>query len=83
MGAEPLASQGVAATLKLLKSRGTSAVSMESLTGRASDKKVDEVNMDHDTFRLDYLDERGRPMTPKEAFRQLSYRFHGKAPGKK
>jgi len=82
MGAEPLASNGVAATLKLLKSRGTSAISMESMTGRASDKKVDEVNADHDTFRLDYLDERGRAMTPKEAFRRLSYRFHGKAPGK-
>jgi len=39
------------------------------MTGRASDKKVDEVNADHDTFRLDYLDERGRQMTPKEAFR--------------
>jgi len=72
----------VAATLLLLRSRGTSAVSMESMTGRASDKKVDEVNADHDTFRLDYLDERGRQMTPKEAFRRLSYRFHGKAPGK-
>jgi len=82
MGAEPLASNGVAATLKLLKSRGTSAISLESMTGRASDKKVEEVNEDKDTFRLDYLDERGRQMTPKEAFRRLSYRFHGKAPGK-
>jgi len=83
MGAEPLVSSSMSAVLQLLKSHGgTPALSLESMTGRASDKKVEEVNTDGDTFRLDYLDERGRAMTPKEAFRRLSYRFHGKAPGK-
>jgi len=33
-------------------------------------------------IRLDYLDEQGRVMTPKEAFRHLSHKFHGKAPSK-
>lgn len=34
------------------------------------------------TFKLDYVDEKGRVMTPKESFRYLSHKFHGKGPGK-
>uniref|UniRef100_A0A0B7AR91 U4/U6.U5 tri-snRNP-associated protein 1 n=1 Tax=Arion vulgaris TaxID=1028688 RepID=A0A0B7AR91_9EUPU len=33
--------------------------------------------------KLDYVDESGRNMSAKEAFRQLSHRFHGKGSGKK
>jgi len=33
--------------------------------------------------KLEYVDEHGRTMTPKEAFRYLSHRFHGKGSGKK
>jgi U4/U6.U5 tri-snRNP-associated protein 1 len=33
--------------------------------------------------KLDYVDDAGRTMTPKEAFRMLSHRFHGKGSGKK
>jgi hypothetical protein len=29
-----------------------------------------------------YLDEFGRRLTPKEAYRQLCWKFHGKRPGK-
>jgi len=83
LGAEPLVSKSMSSTLELLRSRGgIKELEVESVTGRPSDKRIDDVNKDGDTFRLDYLDERGRPMTPKEAFRRLSYRFHGKAPGK-
>ncbi|CAI5497418.1 unnamed protein product, partial [Closterium sp. Naga37s-1] len=32
--------------------------------------------------RIDRIDEFGRVMTPKEAFRKLSHAFHGKGPGK-
>lgn len=32
--------------------------------------------------RIEYVDESGRKLTPKEAFRQLSHRFHGKGSGK-
>lgn len=32
---------------------------------------------------LDYVDEGGRSLSAKEAFRQLSHRFHGKGSGKK
>lgn len=34
-------------------------------------------------IRIDKYDEFGRKMTPREAFRHLSHRFHGKMPGKK
>ncbi|CEF60883.1 U4/U6.U5 tri-snRNP-associated protein 1 [Strongyloides ratti] len=32
---------------------------------------------------LSYADSRGRELNPKQAFRELSWKFHGKAPGKK
>ena len=34
-------------------------------------------------FKLEYIDEAGRNLNQKEAFRQLSHRFHGKGSGKK
>ena len=34
-------------------------------------------------IKLEYVDEHGRTMAPKEAFRYLSHRFHGKGSGKK
>ena len=34
-------------------------------------------------IRLEYVDDSGRCLNPKEAFRQLSHRFHGKGSGKK
>ncbi|XP_052444037.1 U4/U6.U5 tri-snRNP-associated protein 1 [Carassius gibelio] len=33
-------------------------------------------------IKIEYVDESGRHLTPKEAFRQLSHRFHGKGSGK-
>uniref|UniRef100_A0A4W4DX03 Uncharacterized protein n=1 Tax=Electrophorus electricus TaxID=8005 RepID=A0A4W4DX03_ELEEL len=32
--------------------------------------------------KIEYVDDSGRKLTPKEAFRQLSHRFHGKGSGK-
>ncbi|MBN3309430.1 SNUT1 protein, partial [Amia calva] len=32
--------------------------------------------------KIEYVDDTGRKLTPKEAFRQLSHRFHGKGSGK-
>ena len=32
--------------------------------------------------KLEYRDEHGRLQTPKEAYRQLSYKFHGRKPSK-
>jgi U4/U6.U5 tri-snRNP-associated protein 1 len=34
------------------------------------------------TFKLAYHDASGRDMNAKEAFRDLSHKFHGKGPGK-
>jgi len=83
IGEEALVSKSMFATIQHIRSRGgIQALAMEYPTGRASDKKVDNVNIDNDNVRIEYLDEQGRQMTPKEAFRRLSYRFHGKAPGK-
>lgn len=36
-----------------------------------------------DGFVIEYRDKDGRLLTNKEAFRQLSYQFHGKTPGQK
>jgi U4/U6.U5 tri-snRNP-associated protein 1 len=33
-------------------------------------------------IKLDYVDEKGRVLDQKEAFRHLSHKFHGKGPGK-
>ncbi|ESP02865.1 hypothetical protein LOTGIDRAFT_156816 [Lottia gigantea] len=33
--------------------------------------------------KLEYVDDKGRCLDPKEAFRQLSHRFHGKGSGKR
>lgn len=33
-------------------------------------------------INLEYVDEFGNQLTPKEAFRQLSHKFHGKSSGK-
>ena len=33
--------------------------------------------------KLDYINEKGEAMNAKEAFRQLSHRFHGKGSGKR
>src|SRR5277367_1829265 len=34
-------------------------------------------------IKLEYVDDHGRVIPPKEAFRALSHRFHGKGSGKK
>ena len=44
---------------------------------------IASVNQPGDRIKLEYRDDQGRLLTPKEAFRQLSYRFHGIEPSKK
>lgn len=81
--------KGLAGALSLLKERGVLKETVD-WGGRNMDKKksklVGIVNQ-QEKFRdreiiLDRLDEFGRTMTPKEAFRKLSHKFHGKGPGK-
>jgi hypothetical protein len=60
----------------------------EKQAGRTKDKRVIDVagepeEEESDDVVLTYKDEFGREMTKKEAFREISYKFHGRRPGKK
>jgi len=78
---DSLANSGsLAATLNLIKQRGKEDTDV--FAGRKTDKRPDMKDDTAPDIRLDYLDELGRPMTQKEAFRKLSHKFHGKKPGK-
>jgi len=63
-----------------LKTRGE--LQEVPLVGRLSDERLPAVNQHGDLCVVEYLDEHGRRMTTKEAYRRLSYKFHGKAPSK-
>jgi hypothetical protein len=79
---QPLAAQSMAATLALLKSKGE-LKPKDELAGRTKDaRNIDPSSQDFGV-KLEYRDNFGRKLTQKEAFRQLSYRFHGYGPGKK
>ncbi|CAN8300196.1 unnamed protein product [Cochlearia groenlandica] len=87
--------KGLSGALRLLKERGTLKEKVE-WGGRNMDKKksklVGIVDEDeggggssekyHKEIRIERTDEFGRTLTPKEAFRILSHKFHGKGPGK-
>ncbi len=89
---EPLVGKGVATALSVLRKRGL--VGQKQIWGRFKDK----INTTNDAFlkektvqkagmqfnvELIYRDTKGRTLTPKEMYRQQSYIFHGKGPGKK
>ncbi|KAG4401210.1 hypothetical protein GLYMA_07G220800v4 [Glycine max] len=83
--------KGLSGALKLLKERGTLKESIE-WGGRSMDKKksklvgiVDDEEKEAQKtreIRIERTDEFGRILTPKEAFRMISHKFHGKGPGK-
>ncbi|ESQ41673.1 hypothetical protein EUTSA_v10012684mg [Eutrema salsugineum] len=82
--------KGLSGALKLLKDRGTLKEQVE-WGGRNMDKKKSKlVGIVDDEggkerfkdIRIERTDEFGRTLTPKEAFRLLSHKFHGKGPGK-
>lgn len=79
--AEPLVSSGMASTLALLGRTGDLKAKVAT-AGRAKDEKMDQ-GKPEDRVKIEYKDEWGRHLTPKEAFRQLSYKFHGRKPGRK
>jgi len=79
---QPLVGKGMAATLALLKGSGE-LKRTEQLAGRAKDSRAfDPSSTDHGV-KLEYRNEFGRKLTQKEAFRQLSYKFHGYGPSQK
>ncbi|XP_061346512.1 SART-1 family protein DOT2 [Gastrolobium bilobum] len=83
--------KGLSGALKLLKDRGTLKESIE-WGGRNMDKKksklvgiIDDEGKESQKkkeIRIERTDEFGRILTPKEAFRMISHKFHGKGPGK-
>ncbi|XP_020150731.2 SART-1 family protein DOT2 [Aegilops tauschii subsp. strangulata] len=73
--------KGLAGALKLLKDRGT----LDEGGGKTSDKKKSKpvgIKDGPKEIHIERTDEFGRVMTMKEAFRELSHKFHGKGPGK-
>merc|ERR1712166_1317413 len=86
--------RGLGGALEMIRNRGSLKDSVEMVLGRNEDEKSLQVNDADDRvaldaegkklskFRLEYRDKFGRLLSQKEAFRQLSYGFHGKGPGK-
>ena len=74
-------SRGVGSTLDLLKESGT-LEREEIIVGRANDAApIKDLNKPGDLVVLEYRDDQGRLLTPKEAYRQLKYQFRGEGPG--
>lgn len=84
---QPLVGTGMGATLALLRKTGDlRQTRVERQAGRANDARDRSFEDDlriKNGVKLDYRDEFGRLLTKKEAFRMLSYKFHGHEPGKK
>ena len=87
---QPLVSQGMAATLALLK-QSSHANETETLIGRARDNRAVDPSAKLDPnagdkqfdVKIEYRDNLGRKLTQKDAFRQICYKFHGYGPSKK
>lgn len=78
--------KGLAGVLKLLQDRGTLKEDIE-WGGRNMDKKKSKLvgirgEDGKKEIHIERTDEYGRILTPKEAFRLISHKFHGKGPGK-
>eukprot|EP00474_Spongospora_subterranea_P000950 CRZ01408.1 hypothetical protein [Spongospora subterranea] len=76
---------GISGALRLIRSRGlANPKALHPLVGgRSRDGRSEEYKDPLPHVRLDRVDEFGRSMTQKAAFRELSYRFHGHRPGAK
>lgn len=83
---EPAVGKGLSGALQLLKERGTLKETID-WGGRNMDKKKSKLVGIYESdgskeIRIERTDEFGRILTPKEAFRMISHKFHGKGPGK-
>lgn len=85
----PTAEMGVAAALARFRAMGDLRSRPEQV-GRARDERIDWKELDSTVkvpagqrkIKLNYTDESGHELTPKEAFRLMCHKFHGKGPSK-
>lgn len=75
---EPLVNAGASSALELMRVRGLLKQKIQQV-GRANDGQL-ELEDAGSNISIVHLDEHGRPMKPKEAFRKLSHKFHGRGP---
>ena len=76
--AEPLVRNGVASTLALLNMRG---IDLKPRSNRSKTPQ-NQNNSPPSDIKLEYFDQFGNKLTSKEAYKELSRKFHGKGPGK-
>lgn len=75
---------GLSGTLNLLRGQGTFKEKSKLVVGGVRDNHGDDRFRDaFKEIRIDRVDEYGRILTEKEAFRLLCHQFHGKQPGKR
>lgn len=72
-----------ASGLAYLRARAQIGKDQESHGNKKSDNRPLEMSLVDGDIKLEYRDDYGRVQTPKEAFRAISWKFHGKMPGKK
>ncbi len=78
--------QGLAGALKKLREKGYMEPTAFEKSGRTKDVTVEQElskwkSNAGKNIKLEYRDDKGRLMTPKEAFRYQCWAFHGKRPG--
>mmetsp|Transcript_51984 Transcript_51984/g.153288 ORF Transcript_51984/g.153288 Transcript_51984/m.153288 type:complete len:625 (-) Transcript_51984:115-1989(-) len=72
-----------ASGLEYLRARSQIGIDQETHKNRKSDNRPLEMSTVDGDIKLEYRDDFGRVQTPKEAFRAISWKFHGKTPGRK
>lgn len=72
-----------ASGLAYLRARSQIGNDQESHKFRKLDNRPLEMSTVDGDIKLEYRDDFGRVQTPKEAFRAISWKFHGKVPGRK
>lgn len=72
---------GIAYTLARLRNLGELQRSTEQIGRVRDERREDWKNGGGREVKLTYKDEFGRELTPKEEFRMMSHKFHGKGPG--
>lgn len=79
---DPILGRGIGVALDLLRKRGALNPEKSSISSRVAGQSngIDEHGS---SIRIEHIDEFGRKMTAKEAFKQMSQVYHNKRPGMK